>query len=46
MRSLSVARTLAAVALGHAAHEDFVHNGKVYLVDDQGDIEPFPQPTA
>ena len=34
--------TLAAVTLGHTAHEAFVHDGTVYLVDDQGEIEPFP----
>ena len=34
--------TLAARALGHDAHEAFAHEGKVYLVDGDGEIEPFP----
>jgi voltage-gated potassium channel Kch len=34
--------TLAAVAMGHRAHEAFIQDDTVYLVDDQGEIEPFP----
>jgi hypothetical protein len=33
--------TLAAVALGHDAEEGFPYEGTLYLVDRQGEIEPF-----
>jgi hypothetical protein len=32
---------LAAVTLGHDAEEAFPYEGTIYLVDDQGNIEPF-----